>query len=274
MEMVTFFGAGNPLSNWHFSEFSVKGIVFINNEQFMMYCKARLFCDEAIAEEILKAVSPAEHKRLGRRVRGFVEAQWREKRRPFVLAGCRAKFRQNPGLSDYLLNTGDNILVEASPYDRIWGVGLAATDPRIRNRKTWLGENLLGQILEQVRSEIAVEVLKPERKAISTGVLEALQEEQVRAIGKLFDAQVQENASAVEVSIERYAQTIIKLESAIGGLATCEEVDQILWEDYSNAYKREAGFRPAQPISRSAVLKWFEGRKTFHQIDWKAAPKR
>lgn len=152
--MTFFFGAENPLSNWHPAKFTVNGTQFCNSEQFMMYCKAKLFGDEAIAVKILSAKTPREHKALGRQVNGFVETTWKERCQIYVRIGCQAKFSQNPDLLEFLLNTKDTELVEASPFDRIWGVGLGASDARIHDKANWFGQNLLGNILMDVRNEL------------------------------------------------------------------------------------------------------------------------
>lgn len=86
VSMTFFFGAENPLSNWHPSRFTVNGVDFKNNEQFMMYCKAKLFGDEVCAEKILRTDSPREHKALGRSVRGFDETKWEQKCEHYSLA--------------------------------------------------------------------------------------------------------------------------------------------------------------------------------------------
>lgn len=159
ISMTFFFGADNPLSNWHPAHFTVKGVEFCNNEQFMMFCKAKLFGDEECAQKILLAKNPREHKALGRIVRGFVDSLWEEKCEHFVYVGSLAKFRQNPLLCDFLLKTGNTELVEASPYDRIWGVGLSANDPRIHDKNAWLGKNRLGKVQMRVRAELALDHL-------------------------------------------------------------------------------------------------------------------
>lgn len=152
--MVFFFGAENPFSNWHPASFVVKGVEFSNTEQFMMYCKAKLFGDELAAMAILNAKTPREQKALGRKVRGFVQAVWDAKCERYVELGCLAKFRQNPAMGEALLATGDAELVEASPYDRIWGVGLSANDPKIFDKSQWQGLNLLGNVLMRVRIKL------------------------------------------------------------------------------------------------------------------------
>jgi ribA/ribD-fused uncharacterized protein len=153
-QMTFFFGAEHPLSNWHPADFIVKGVRFCNNEQFMMYCKAKLFGDEEAAAKILLAKTPREHKALGRSVRCFDEQTWKAKCQAYVFIGCLAKFQQNPHLADALLKTGDTELVEASPYDRIWGVGLAENNPLIHCKSNWRGQNLLGIVLMKVRDAL------------------------------------------------------------------------------------------------------------------------
>jgi ribA/ribD-fused uncharacterized protein len=156
--MTCFFEASNPLSNWHPAPFMYRGIEFGNTEQFMMYCKAKLFNDHETAEKILRAKTPKEHKALGRQVRNFDESLWNEKCEGYVRIGCLEKFRQNPSLAKVLLDTGSSELVEASPYDKIWGVGLAANDPRIHDKAQWRGQNRLGKVLTQVRGALAQEM--------------------------------------------------------------------------------------------------------------------
>lgn len=149
--MTLFFGAEDALSNWHRCHFDFRGVQFTCVEQFMMYAKAMLFDDRPTAEAILAAPDPRSQKKLGREVKGFQETVWVEKRESIVTVGCREKFRQNADLAAQLIATGNTVLVEASPYDRIWGVGLAWNDPRILNQDQWLGTNLLGKALMKVR---------------------------------------------------------------------------------------------------------------------------
>lgn len=150
--MTLFFGAEDALSNWHPAQFTYRGVEFSSVEQFMMYSKARLFNDDETARKILSAAEPRQQKRLGREVRDFDETVWITKRKAIVTVGCREKFWQNPPLGEVLLRTDDTLLVEASPYDRIYGVGLAWNDPRIRDVGQWQGLNLLGEVLMEVRA--------------------------------------------------------------------------------------------------------------------------
>jgi ribA/ribD-fused uncharacterized protein len=120
----------------------------------MMAEKARLFGDQNTRAKILKAGSPKAAKQLGRQVKNFEEEVWEESRFQFVVEGNYAKFNQNPGLGEFLLDTGNKVLVEASPVDRIWGIGLAADDERAMNPEEWRGLNLLGFALMEVRRRI------------------------------------------------------------------------------------------------------------------------
>ena len=150
-----FFGADDALSNWHPCRFSYHGVDFTSVEQFMMFSKAKLFGDENAAAEILAARHPKDQKAIGRGVKGFDLATWEGKRESIVYVGCREKFAQNPGLRSLLLATAPTELVEASPYDRIWGVGLGERDPLILDKANWRGTNLLGITLMKVRDTLS-----------------------------------------------------------------------------------------------------------------------
>ena len=102
----------------------------------------------------MAADHPRKHKALGRKVRNFDDKTWKANRERIVLEGNRAKFTQNEELLEQLLATKGTTLVEASPYDRIWGIGLAASNPLAQDPKTWRGQNLLGKILTQLRDEL------------------------------------------------------------------------------------------------------------------------
>jgi ribA/ribD-fused uncharacterized protein len=150
-----FFTESSPFSQWYRCSFSVDAITFNCAEQFMMHGKAKLFDDADTAAKILAADHPRDHKALGRKVKDFDDAAWKRAREAIVLDGNRAKFTQNPELREALLATRGTTLVEASPYDKIWGIGLAATDPRAQDPTQWKGQNLLGQILTRLRDELA-----------------------------------------------------------------------------------------------------------------------
>ena len=143
---------GKPcLSQWWPAPFEVDGTRYPTAEHFMMAEKARLFGDEETRGRILASSHPRDAKRLGREVRGFEEQPWEEARSELVVRGNRAKFGQNPPLREFLVGTRDRVLVEASPVDRIWGIGLAADDPAAGSPERWKGLNLLGFALMEVR---------------------------------------------------------------------------------------------------------------------------
>ncbi|MCU6792373.1 NADAR family protein [Paenibacillus sp. WQ 127069] len=155
MEKFTFFyRTESPFSQWHPAEFVVSRVPFNCSEQFMMYQKAKLFKDEEMAEKILLAKSPAEQKQLGRMIRKFHKEEWEMHCKQFVYDGNYAKFTQNQHLLERLLETKGTTLVEASPTDRIWGVGLLESSSQIRNRKTWRGTNWLGEVLTNLREDL------------------------------------------------------------------------------------------------------------------------
>lgn len=142
------------LSQWYEAPFELEGRRFATAEHAMMYGKARLFGDHGMAARILAAAGPGEARKLGRTVRGFVESRWSEARMEIVTAANVLKFGQNAELKRYLLGTGDCILVEASPLDRIWGIGLDPWNPLATAPTHWQGTNLLGFALMTARDRL------------------------------------------------------------------------------------------------------------------------
>jgi ribA/ribD-fused uncharacterized protein len=153
--LTFFFTEASPFSQWYRCSFTQGERTFMCAEQYMMHGKAVLFGDAEMAAEIMAATHPKKHKELGRKVKNFDDAVWKRERENIVLAGSRAKFTQNAELLELLLATKGTTLVEASPYDRIWGIGLSASDPKAQDPATWRGQNLLGKILTQLRDELA-----------------------------------------------------------------------------------------------------------------------
>lgn len=141
-------------SQWWQSSFVIDDVTYATAEHYMMAQKARLFKDEVMFEQIISAKHPKAAKALGRKVAGFDNDIWNQHRFAIVVAGNLAKFAQHEDLKQYLLNTGKRVLVEASPVDKIWGVGLAQDDERILNPLQWQGLNLLGFALMQVRDRL------------------------------------------------------------------------------------------------------------------------
>lgn len=140
------------LSQWWPSPFTVDGVTYASAEHWMMAAKARLFADADAERAILAARTPTEAKKAGRGVRGFDEAAWAQERFEIVVRGSVHKFTSDPALREFLTGTGRQVLVEASPLDRVWGVGLAADDPLILDPARWRGPNLLGFALMEARA--------------------------------------------------------------------------------------------------------------------------
>lgn len=138
-------------SQWYESPFKENGITYKTAEHFMMYEKAMLFGDSSAAERVLVAFSAGEAKAIGREVVGFNQSAWESQRFKIVVSANVAKFGSNPELREFLLKTGNRILVEASPVDKIWGIGMVADDPSCENPNKWRGENLLGFALMEAR---------------------------------------------------------------------------------------------------------------------------
>ncbi|WP_454998543.1 NADAR family protein [Capnocytophaga granulosa] len=141
-------------SQWQPSPFCVDVEEYCCAEQYMMAEKARLFGDEEVEEEIMNTSDPKLMKALGRKVRNFDPQVWDKAKYSIVLNGNYYKFTQNKAMMDFLLSTGDKILVEASPLDTIWGIGLSKDNEKAQNIAAWRGKNLLGFALMEVRDEI------------------------------------------------------------------------------------------------------------------------
>jgi len=141
-------------SQWFPFQFEENGIRYKTAEHYMMAGKAKLFNDNEILEKILKSDTPNQAKSLGRKVKNFNPQLWDEQKYEIVRRANLLKFSQNQKFKDFLLSTNDKILVEASPYDTIWGIGMLETDPKAQNPLQWNGENLLGFALMDVRDEL------------------------------------------------------------------------------------------------------------------------
>jgi ribA/ribD-fused uncharacterized protein len=153
-EYLAFFNESDIPSHWHRCEFVYRGLVFNHVEKFMMVAKARLFGDHRSAERIMNADAPQQCKIFGRQVEGFDQATWDRFKYPIIVVGNREKYKQNPGLARFLLDTDPYILVEGNPRDRVYGVGLHKNDPAIGDPANWRGENLCGKANMEVREEL------------------------------------------------------------------------------------------------------------------------
>lgn len=138
-------------SQWWDCSFTADGVEYHTAEQYMMAQKAVLFSDEKVRQEIMQSSYPKQYKALGRKISGFDQEIWDSNCCDIVIRGNLAKFSQNESLKSFLLNTKERVLVEASPYDRIWGIGMSAEDKDCENPLLWRGKNLLGFCLMEVR---------------------------------------------------------------------------------------------------------------------------
>lgn len=142
------------LSQWWPSPFVVDGVTYATAEHWMMAGKARLFEDREAERRAVSAGHPSQAKAAGRLVRGFDEQTWQRERFAMVVEGSVHKFTAHDDLREFLLNTGDRVLVEASPVDRVWGIGLAANDKAAGDPARWRGPNLLGFALMEARDRL------------------------------------------------------------------------------------------------------------------------
>lgn len=190
MNYTFFFHLTSPFSNFHPAKFEYKDLTFISNEQFMMYSKAKNFGDEVSAEKIISINNDPlaqkfingelsreeitqdkelsiqwqnlmmKAKKLGRGVQNYDEEVWNRRRSKIVLFGARLKFTQNEDLKQILLSTGDTSMVEASRFDPIWSCGLTEYDAKRTPPEKWPGLNLLGKVLDELKSELKTELIK------------------------------------------------------------------------------------------------------------------
>lgn len=142
------------LSQWYPASFVLDGVSYLTAEHFMMAEKARLFDATEIEKQILEESDPSKVKSLGRRIKNYDDEIWKAHRFEAVTKGNVAKFSQNPRLRNFLERTENQILVEASPVDFIWGIGLASGHPDASKPARWLGLNLLGFALMEARTQI------------------------------------------------------------------------------------------------------------------------
>ena len=151
---------GGIYSQWHKAEMNIDGVVYNSCEQYMMHQKALLFGDLEIADLIMKESNPREQKKYGRMIRNFDKSVWDSRCLGIVYKGNLAKFTQNPTLREQLLRTNNRIFVEASPKDKIWGIGMSEDDAGIDDPSNWGGLNLLGHAITLVKVTIQSEPTK------------------------------------------------------------------------------------------------------------------
>ena len=139
---------------WNGHRFTENKVVYPTAEHYMMAGKAKLFGDNEHLTKILQCKSPAEAKKLGRMVRNFDPATWEQHRCEIVIKGNYLKFSQHPDIQEFLLNTQNRVIVEASPRDRIWGIGMGRYNENVERPENWRGQNLLGFCLMEVRDRL------------------------------------------------------------------------------------------------------------------------
>lgn len=141
-------------SQWVHSPMVIDGVEYFSCEQYMMHQKALFFGDTEIAEKIMESLLPSLQKALGRQVKNFNVDRWNKVCVGIVYKGNLAKFTQNEEFKKELLETGDRIIVEASPYDQIWGIGMGEEEEGIEDPINWKGQNLLGWSIMMVRQHL------------------------------------------------------------------------------------------------------------------------
>jgi ribA/ribD-fused uncharacterized protein len=145
---------GGFLSQWHRAPMEIDGVKYSSCEQYMMYQKGLLFLDYEVSDLILQTSDSKRQKQLGRLVNNFNKETWDKANFQIVYRGNLEKFTQNESLRKQLLSFENKILVEASPYDKIWGIGIGEESDIIYDPIMWRGQNLLGWALTLVKHEL------------------------------------------------------------------------------------------------------------------------
>jgi len=148
---------GGTFSQWAKYDMDIDGVKYNCCEQYMMAEKARLFDDQEMLEKIMSLKDPREQKKCGRKVKGFDREKWEAIARDVVYKANYAKFTQNENCLHTLKEQEGKTIVEASPYDKIWGIGLSKDDPRAKDKSQWEGTNWLGEAIMQVRDKLIEE---------------------------------------------------------------------------------------------------------------------
>lgn len=153
-KIVLFYG--DEFSNFHPCDFKYGDVWYNCSEQYYMSQKALYFNDMDTYGLIMGTKSPFIQKKLGRSVKGFEQSKWDKVKYNVMLWGCYLKFSQNAELKQMLLDTGEKLLAEASPTDKIWGIGLNQTNPDAFDPNNWDGTNMLGKVLMDIRGFIQI----------------------------------------------------------------------------------------------------------------------
>jgi ribA/ribD-fused uncharacterized protein len=143
---------GGIFSQWYSCSFiDPKDVEYTSTEQYMMAKKCLAHGDYKGVTDVMECDDPREQKAIGRRISNYSDEIWNPKRYQVVVDGNFYKFTQDPRLKELLISTGNKIIVEASPYDKVWGIGLGTNDNRVLNESLWDGQNLLGKAIMDVR---------------------------------------------------------------------------------------------------------------------------
>ena len=153
-EVFCFMGEKSPLSNFNTNyPTRIDDVIYLCNEQYIQSQKAKCFGDKERERLIMKESDPRVMKRLGREVKGYIDAEWKEKTDDIIMTCVRQKVYQHLDLQGYLLKTGNRRIAEGTS-DRHFGVGFHISDARVMNHIEWTGRNLMGRALMDIRSEI------------------------------------------------------------------------------------------------------------------------
>ncbi len=152
-KLFMFARATCPFSNFYLSPFCEDGVWYNCVEQYFQGMKAKFFGDYETLGEIIEQKSPKVQRKIGRQVRDYDDKEWTKVSTDFMRKGNWAKFEYNPQLLDLLLMTRGTYIIEVSQNDPRWGIGLSINNPNARSRKHWVGRNLLGTILMEIRDQ-------------------------------------------------------------------------------------------------------------------------
>ncbi len=145
------------LSNFYETNFKIDGVEYKSAEHAFEAIKAKTFGDDESFAKILKAKSAQSAKSFGNKVKDFKEETWNEKQDEVMKSVVRAKFTQNLELRKKLLDTEDKLLANADSRDKYWGIGTSANTSIAKDPKKWKGENKLGKMLEELRTQMKAE---------------------------------------------------------------------------------------------------------------------
>ena len=243
--------------NWYPAEFEYAGRHYLHSEQFMMYQKVMMFGQSALGDEIMHTADPEQCKILGREFfDGFDAALWKKTRFVVVKRGIRAKFSQNPQMMETLLATGNAILAECSPRDKDWGILLSTSDPEVQDITKWRGENLLGQVLMEVREELREEIRVTENG-------ETLPYE--NAVDKEPISEWELTAGEL-IRIPQFKQTVLAYSDTIGCVVGSEESRQAFFFERSLA-DWEALIKGGSSLSKDLpVVGFYEMKQDIYDI--------